>query len=71
MTEVRPLELGEAIRYFHGAERACEVLGGRLAEGDRAPVESLLGQVAEYRQALEATAALPSPEDAGSQPDHL
>lgn len=58
------LGLTEAIRYFHGATRACGLLEGRGAVSNRAGIESLVDQAAGYRRALEETAKLPLPGDA-------
>jgi hypothetical protein len=66
----QPLELDEAVRYFHGAERASGVLRERLLEQgvDASQAEALERIAAAYREALEQTKSLPGLPDSGTQP---
>ncbi len=65
-----PLQLTEAVRYFHGAERASGVLRERLAArgADCSEAEALEQVAAAYRAALEQTMSLSAPVDSGVPP---
>ncbi|HET8956373.1 MAG TPA: hypothetical protein VFN18_12015 [Solirubrobacterales bacterium] len=56
----RPLDLHEAIRYFHGARRASAAIRARQEEqgSDASAAAEMEQLVSSYREALERTADL-------------